>query len=78
MIRAISDMADLHVRQKEPLGLGHAVLCARKFIGREPFAVLLGDDVIDSAVPCIGQLAAVYAEKGGTVLGVQPVDWSVV
>ncbi|NMB42321.1 MAG: UTP--glucose-1-phosphate uridylyltransferase GalU [Firmicutes bacterium] len=79
MIRAISDMAQIYyVRQKEPLGLGHAVLCARKFIGREPFAVLLGDDIIDSAVPCIGQLAAVYAEKGGTVLGVQPVDWSVV
>lgn len=76
MIRAISEMAQIYyVRQKEPLGLGHAVLCARKFIGPEPFAVLLGDDVVDSAVPCIGQLMAVYAEKGGTVLGVQPVSW---
>ncbi len=76
MIRAIPEMAQIYyVRQKEPLGLGHAVYCARKFVGREPFAVLLGDDIIASEVPCIGQLMAVYAEKGGTVLGVQPVDW---
>lgn len=79
MIRAIPEMAQIYyVRQKEPLGLGHAVYCARKFVGQEPFAVLLGDDLIDSTVPCIGQLMAVYAEKGGTVLGVQPVDWQAV
>lgn len=76
MIRAISEMAQIYyVRQKKPLGLGHAIYCARKFVGGEPFAVLLGDDVIASKEPCIGQLMAVYAEKGGTVLGVQPVDW---
>ena len=76
MIRAISEMAQIYyVRQKEPLGLGHAIFCARKFIGSEPFAVLLGDDVVDSEVPCIGQLMAVYAKEGGTVLGVQAVDW---
>lgn len=76
MVREISAMADIHyVRQKEPLGLGHAVYCARKFMGEEPFAVLLGDDIIDSAVPCIKQLIDVYAERGGSVLGVQPVSW---
>jgi len=79
MIRAIPEMARIYyVRQKEPLGLGHAVYCARKFVGQEPFAVLLGDDLIKSTVPCIGQLMAVYAQKGGTVLGVQPVDWQAV
>jgi UTP--glucose-1-phosphate uridylyltransferase len=76
MIRAISEMAQIYyVRQKEPLGLGHAIYCARKFVGGEPFAVLLGDDVVAAEVPCIGQLMAVFAEKGGTVLGVQPVGW---
>lgn len=70
--RAISEMADIfYVRQKEPLGLGHAVLCAAKFVRDEPFAVLLGDDIIYSEVPCIGQLMEVYADKGGSVLGVQ-------
>lgn len=78
-IRAISELANIfYVRQKEPLGLGHAIGCAGKFIGAEPFAVLLGDDIIYSAVPCIRQLIEVYEEKGGTVLGVQPVDQSVV
>jgi UTP--glucose-1-phosphate uridylyltransferase len=76
MVQEISAMADIHyVRQKEPLGLGHAVYCARKFVGEEPFAVLLGDDIIDSTVPCIKQLIDVYAERGGSVLGVQPVSW---
>lgn len=77
MVREISDMSDIYyIRQKEPLGLGHAIYCARKFVGGEPFAVLLGDDIIDSEVPCIRQLMDVYDEKGGTVVGVQPVDWS--
>ncbi len=72
--RAISEMADIfYVRQKEPLGLGHAVLCAAKFVQDEPFAVLLGDDIIYSEVPCIGQLMEIYAARGGSVLGVQPV-----
>jgi len=72
--RAISEMADIfYVRQKEPLGLGHAVLCAAKFVREEPFAVLLGDDIIYSQVPCIGQLIKAYEARGGSVLGVQPV-----
>lgn len=76
-IRAISEMADIfYLRQKEPLGLGHAINCACKFIKDEPFAVLLGDDIIYSDVPCIGQLIDLYDEKKATVLGVQPVEWA--
>ncbi|MCL5981590.1 MAG: UTP--glucose-1-phosphate uridylyltransferase GalU [Firmicutes bacterium] len=68
-------LVDIHyVRQKEPKGLGHAVWCARKFIGNEPFAVLLGDDVIDSTVPCLRQMLDVFARYGGSVLGVQGVE----
>jgi UTP--glucose-1-phosphate uridylyltransferase len=60
-LRAISSLANVvSVRQKEPLGLGHAVLCARNLIGNEPFGVILGDDVIDSEVPAIKQLADVF------------------
>ena len=70
----LNDLADIfYVRQKEPLGLGHAVLCAKNFIGQEPFAVLLGDDLVYSEVPVIGQLIRVYEEKKGTVLGCQRV-----
>ncbi|KYG30599.1 UTP--glucose-1-phosphate uridylyltransferase GalU [Alkalihalobacillus trypoxylicola] len=65
---------DIHyIRQKEPKGLGHAVWCARKFIGDEPFAVLLGDDIVQSEVPCTKQLINVYEEKGASVIGVQTV-----
>lgn len=76
-VQGISDMADIHyVRQKEALGLGHAVWCARKFIGNEPFAVLLGDDVIDAPVPCLKQLIDAYEATGGaSILGVQHVAW---
>ena len=77
MIREISELADIHyVRQKEPLGLGHAIYCARKFVQAEPFAVLLGDDIINSEVPCTRQLIEVYEERGGSVLGVQVVAWT--
>ncbi len=73
----LSSLAHIYsVRQKEPLGLGHAVLCAREFVGSEPFAVLLGDDIVYSKVPCIQQLAEVYQEKRAAVLGVQEVDVS--
>ena len=73
-VRDISQLADIHfVRQKEPLGLGHAVYCARKFINNEPFAVLLGDDIVYDDVPCIRQLMDAYEEKKGTILGVQEV-----
>lgn len=75
-IKRISTLANIYyIRQKEALGLGHAVLCARSFVGKEPFAVLLGDDVIHARVPCISQMAAVYAQKGNTVLGVQQVGY---
>lgn len=71
---AISEMADIHyIRQKETKGLGHAIYCARKFIGNEPFAVLLGDDIISSHVPCLKQLIDVYNELGGSILGVKEV-----
>lgn len=75
LINNISNMVDIHyVRQKQPRGLGHAVYCARKFIGDEPFAVLLGDDVIVSDTPCLKQLMEVHYNVGGSVLGVQRVD----
>lgn len=75
-LQEISDLANIfYIRQKEPLGLGHAVLCARQFIGNEPFAVLLGDDVVYAAVPCIAQMVEVYERKKNTVLGVQQVGW---
>ena len=64
-IKTISDLASVsYVRQKEPLGLGHAILCARPLVGDEPFAVFLGDDIIVSDPPCIGQLLAVHEQYG--------------
>ena len=62
-----------YVRQGEPLGLGHAVLCARHAVGDEPFALLLGDDVFDEADPALGALLAAYAATGKSVVGVQEV-----
>ncbi|ASW43543.1 UTP--glucose-1-phosphate uridylyltransferase GalU [Clostridium isatidis] len=74
MVREISDIADIHyIRQKEPRGLGHAILCARAFVGNEPFAVLLGDDVVDAEVPCLKQLMDCYNEYKTSILGVQTV-----
>ncbi|MFD2442713.1 UTP--glucose-1-phosphate uridylyltransferase GalU [Bacillus sp. CGMCC 1.16607] len=74
-VKSISNMADIHyIRQKEPLGLGHAIYCARKFIGNEPFAVLLGDDIISSNKPCIKQLMEVYDKVGSSVLGVKTIE----
>ncbi len=71
-IRAISEMANIHyIRQKEPKGLGHAIWCARTFVGDEPFAVLLGDDIVQSEPPCLSQLMAVYDRYQSPVLGVQ-------
>ncbi len=72
----LSNLVDIHyIRQKEPLGLGHAVYCARKFIGNEPFAVLLGDDLVHSDKPCLQQLIEVYNQQEKSVIGVQRVDW---
>ncbi len=73
MIEEISDVAIHFIRQKEALGLGHAVLCAKQFVGYEPFAVMLGDDLVDAEVPCLSQLIDVYNDLGGSVLGVQEV-----
>jgi UTP--glucose-1-phosphate uridylyltransferase len=64
----------IYIRQPAPLGLGHAVLCARPVVGDEPFFVHLADDLIDAKVPCLQQMANVYNELGGSVLGVQTVD----
>jgi len=73
-VRKISEIADIHyIRQKETKGLGHAIYCARKFIGNEPFAVLLGDDIIDSPVPCLKQMLDVHEKLGGSLLGVKEV-----
>lgn len=75
IVEQISNMANIYyIRQKEPRGLGHAVLCAKTFVGNEPFAVMLGDDVVDSEVPCLKQLIDVYNEYKTTVLGVQEVN----
>jgi UTP--glucose-1-phosphate uridylyltransferase len=74
-IRQISNLANFcYVRQSEALGLGHAVLCAQHLIGDEPFAVILGDEIIDAAVPALAQLIHVYKKRHGAVLGVQEVS----
>lgn len=73
-VRKISQMINIHtVRQKSPLGLGHAVYCAKSFVGDEPFAVLLGDDIVDSQKPCLKQMIEAYDEYNSTILGVQSV-----
>jgi UTP--glucose-1-phosphate uridylyltransferase len=75
LVRGISDMVDIHyIRQKEPRGLGHAIYCAKTFVGNEPFAVLLGDDVVDSETPCLKQLIDCFSEYKTTILGVQTVE----
>src|SRR5688572_26301424 len=63
----------IYIRQPAPLGLGHAVLCAQPAVGAEPFFVHLADDLIDAGVPCLKQMAAVYKDKGASVLGVEEV-----
>ncbi|MEG0963325.1 MAG: UTP--glucose-1-phosphate uridylyltransferase GalU [Lachnospiraceae bacterium] len=79
MVKGISEMANIHyIRQKEPRGLGHAILAARHFIGEEPFAVLLGDDVVISKQPCLGQMLDVFHEYQTSILGVQTVPHEVV
>ena len=77
MIQDIADMANIYyIRQKEPKGLGHAVLCAKSFIGDEPFAVLLGDDVVvnKEGKPALKQLIEQYGKTSASVIGVQTVD----
>ena len=73
-VRDISNMVNIHyIRQKEPKGLGHAIYCAQAFIGNEPFAVLLGDDIVKAEEPCLKQLIRVYDEYKTSILGVQRV-----
>ncbi|WP_282935705.1 UTP--glucose-1-phosphate uridylyltransferase GalU [Paenibacillus sp. RC67] len=74
-VQRISNMATIHyIRQKEPLGLGHAILCAQQFIGDEPFAVLLGDDIMVSETPALQQMIHVYEAFDAQVIGVQQVE----
>lgn len=73
-IRKISELADIHyVRQKEAKGLGHAIYCGRKFVGHEPFAVLLGDDIVVNPEPCLKQLINIYDQVGGNIIGIRSV-----
>ena len=73
-VREISELARIsYVRQKSALGLGHAVLQARDLVGYEPFAVMLGDDIVDAAEPCIGQMMRVYERRGNPVIALQEV-----
>ncbi len=73
-VRRISNMINIYyIRQKEPLGLGHAIYCAKSFIGNEPFAVLLGDDVVYAKKPCLKQMIEAYEKYEATILGVQEV-----
>jgi UTP--glucose-1-phosphate uridylyltransferase len=75
IVRQISDMIYVsYVRQKEALGLGHAILTARELVGEEPFAALLADDVIDAPVPVLKQLMQVFNEKQSSVIAIQAID----
>jgi UTP--glucose-1-phosphate uridylyltransferase len=74
-VRAISETARVsYVRQREALGLGHAILQARDFVGDEPFAVLLADDIVDAEVPALKQMMRVYEETGAPILGTMRVE----
>lgn len=74
MVRNVSSLADIHyIRQREPRGLGDAILRAKKHVGGEPFAVFLGDDLVRSKVPCISQLIQVFDERKGSVIAVEEV-----
>ena len=74
LVKFPSELAQIvSVRQGVPRGLGHAVLCAKKVIGNEPFAVLLGDDLVDAEVPCIKQMVEVYAKYKKSVVALMPV-----
>ncbi|OXM13701.1 UTP--glucose-1-phosphate uridylyltransferase GalU [Paenibacillus herberti] len=76
LLREVQKSSNLeihYIRQKEAKGLGHAVWCARKFIGNEPFAVLLGDDIVQGEIPCTKQLMDQYEKTGSSIIGVQAV-----
>ena len=77
--RGVANMARISfVRQKEPLGLGHAVLCAKDLVGDEPFAVVLPDDVIDANPPCLKQMIGVFNERHGSVLATMTIEGSAI
>ena len=74
LVRQVSDLIHVaYVRQKEALGLGHAILMARQMVGEEPFAVLLGDDIIDAPVPCLRQMLDVYENSPASIVAIQEV-----
>lgn len=74
-VQKSSKLVDIHyIRQKEPKGLGHAIWCARKFIGDEPFAVLLGDDIVVSETPCLKQMIDLYGDYNSSIIGVKQVS----
>jgi len=74
VVRQVSDLVKFsYVRQREALGLGHALLMARELVGEEPFAVLLGDDIIDSPVPCLRQMLDVQESHPGSIIAIQEV-----
>ncbi|MEH7235750.1 UTP--glucose-1-phosphate uridylyltransferase GalU [Bacillus sp. JJ1562] len=76
-VQEVANFANIHyIRQKEPKGLGHAIYCASRFIGNEPFAVLLGDDIVQSETPTLKQLIDIYDAYQSPVIGVQPVEES--
>lgn len=73
-VQRISKLVDIHyIRQKKPLGLGHAIYCAQTFVGNEPFAVLLADDIVASEKPTIGDMAKIYSQTGQPVIGLKKV-----
>ncbi len=81
LLQALKDIVPswascIYIRQPSPLGLGHAVLCARPVVGDEPFMIHLADDLIDAPTACLRQMATVFAEQGGSVLGVETVPAS--
>ena len=76
IVRDITDMVTIHfIRQKEPKGLGHAIYCAKSFVGNEPFAVMLGDDIVENGAgkPCLKQMIEMYDQYKTTILGVQEI-----
>ncbi|MEY8000413.1 UTP--glucose-1-phosphate uridylyltransferase GalU [Clostridium sp. Mt-5] len=79
LVQNISNMVNIYyIRQREPRGLGHAISLAKSFIEDKPFAVMLGDDIVDSKVPCLKQLMDCYDKHNGSILGVQPVSESMI
>ncbi len=75
-IQRISELTSFcYIRQKEPLGLGHAILVARALVGNEPFAVLLGDDIIDAEVPCLSQMMSAFDRHRSSIIAVQRIPW---